>query len=542
MQKILNNKALLIIITPIAMSVAWYVPAGFIGLWIGLALLLQLEKNLLTQKFRLAKLWAYTYLIFLIWNTLTTWWVKNATFAGATAMILANSLLMTLPLLFFFSIKNQLPEKLAIWVLPFLWITFEYAHLNWELSWTWLNFGNAFAYSHWAVQWYEYTGSLGGTLWSWVAGIALWKYLQKPQSIKYQRSTVLVCTIPLLFSLILYFTHQEKGKPVEITVIQPNIDPYTEKFIGTEHFISYEKQAEILIDLARTQITPYTQLLLFPETAFDEGYDEKQILQYAPIQKLMKFLQQNPQLSILGGTTTWLIYGKEKATQTARYSPKIGFYDVFNTAMFLQSKADSVAFYHKSKLVPLVESMPYAAIIEKILGKLIIELGGTSGSLGFQKEAEVFFSDSLGFAPIICYESIFGEYVTEYVRKGAHILCIITNDGWWGDTPGYHQHWQMARLRAIETRRSVARSANTGISGFFNQRGDAITQTAFWVRDVRRQSIQANTTVTFYVQWGDYIGKIAVMISAIVTILLLIKWLKSFFVKTSHKRSFCERL
>ncbi|MCS6794553.1 MAG: apolipoprotein N-acyltransferase [Raineya sp.] len=520
MRKLFRNNWLILFFTPLLLSLAWYAPMGFVGLWIGWVLLLQFEKNLSSNsKFRFLKFWGGVYGILFLWNLLTTWWVKNATLEGAIAMMIANTLLMTFPWVVFYHVKKQLSETWALIALAVFWITFEYAHLNWELSWTWLNLGNGFAYSHWAVQWYEYTGTLGGTLWVWMVSIVLWKILQ--ENFKRKHLLILASTIlaPLLLSLIIYFSYQEKGKPIEIVVVQPNIDPYTEKFIGTENFIPYDKQAEILLNLAKSKITSNTQLLLFPETAFDEGYDEKSIFQYIPIQKMIVFLKQNSQVAILGGTTSWLIYGNKKSTTTARYNEQVGFYDVFNTAMFLRNGVDSVAFYHKSKLVPLVESMPYAEIITKIFGNLIIELGGTSGGLGFQKEVEVFQDENFAYAPIICYESIFGEYVTDYVRKGANILCIITNDGWWGDTPGYRQHWQMARLRAIETRRAVARSANTGISGFFNQRGDVIEQTSFWVRDVRRQTLQANTETTWYVRFGDWIGILASWLS-----LLLFFW------------------
>ncbi|MFN3315991.1 MAG: apolipoprotein N-acyltransferase, partial [Raineya sp.] len=300
-----------------------------------------------------------------------------------------------------------------------------------------------------------------------------------------------------------------------------------EKFVGTESFIPYDKQANIFLELASQKITKQTQLLVFPETAFDEGYDEKYIQNYAPIRIIKDFLQKNPQISLLGGTTSWEIYGKEKKTFTARKNDQLGYYDVFNTAMFLGAKTDSVAFYHKSKLVPIVESMPYPNVIEKLLGSVIIDLGGTSGGLGYQTEREVFFNEKFGFAPIICYESVYGEYVTEYVQKGANILCIITNDGWWGDTPGYRQHWQMAKLRAIETRRAVARSANTGISGFLDQKGDVIEKTSYWVKDVRKQSLQANTETTFYVRFGDYLGKIALIIFALVVVFAFLKKAKS---------------
>ena len=133
---------------------------------------------------------------------------------------------------------------------------------------------------------------------------------------------------------------------------------------------------------------------------------------------------------------------------------------------------DRFQLYHKSKLVVGVENMPFTHLFKPI-EKLAINLGGTVGTIGTSKERTVFVRerDHLKVAAVICFESIFGEFCTKFVRNGAQLFFIITNDGWWKDTPGHKQHMAYARLRTIECRRSIARSANTGISAFINQRG-----------------------------------------------------------------------
>jgi len=161
----------------------------------------------------------------------------------------------------------------------------------------------------------------------------------------------------------------------------------------------------------------------------------------------------------------------------------------------------------------------------KPLENFAFDLGGTVGSLGVDKERTVFArpSDNLKIAPVICYESVFGAYVTQYIRKGANLIFVITNDGWWGDTPGHRQHFTFSQLRAIETRRSVARSANTGISAFINQRGDISQVTKYWEPAVIRQKINANYELTFYVRYGDYIGRISAFV-AVFLILISISY------------------
>ena len=146
------------------------------------------------------------------------------------------------------------------------------------------------------------------------------------------------------------------------------------------------------------------------------------------------------------------------------------------------------------------------------------------GNLGSQKERSAFFAPDrpeLGVGPIICYESIYGEFVTGYVQHGASLLFIITNDGWWGNSPGHRQHFQYARLRAVETRRSIARSANTGISGFINQRGDIVQQTPYWEEAAISETLNANDKLTFYVIYGDYLGRGAVFLGSILFLYLL---------------------
>jgi apolipoprotein N-acyltransferase len=199
------------------------------------------------------------------------------------------------------------------------------------------------------------------------------------------------------------------------------------------------------------------------------------------------------------------------------------YYESFNAAIQLDSTAN-VPVYFKSKLVAGVETMPYSKYL-KFLEGLTLRLGGTFRGWGTQKERGVFFSagDSTGVSPVICYESVYGEFVTGYVKKGANLLFVITNDGWWGDTPGYHQHNSFSSLRAIETRRSIARSANTGISSIINQRGEVLQSLGWWKRGALKGTINANDKITFYVKNGDYIGRAAALFSVLIVLLYLIK-------------------
>jgi len=106
---------------------------------------------------------------------------------------------------------------------------------------------------------------------------------------------------------------------------------------------------------------------------------------------------------------------------------------------------------------------------------------------------------------------------------GSNFIFVITNDGWWGDTPGYIQHNSFSSIRAIENRRSIARSANTGISAFFNQRGEIIESLGWWKRGGIKSSLNANDKMSFYTIHGDYFGRIAMAMTLILLLYLLIR-------------------
>jgi len=474
----------------------------------------------------------------LIWNVGTTWWIYYSTAVGSIVAMAANALLMTIPWVLF-----RLTRKMAgdawgylSWVL--YWISFEQIHLSWEISWPWLTLGNGLAmFPEW-IQWYEFTGVFGGTLWILLINLGLFRLLTGVQKKKQLQIGLLAGVIvPGIVSYLMYFSYQEKGDPVEFVVIQPNIDPYTEKFIDSENFLGYQQQVERFIQLSEQELSESTAFLLWPESAIDGLFNERFLL--APriptnpralqsddlkaVVKIRQFKQSRPQLSLITGLTSYQLYrDRTQATPTSRRNGDT-IYDAYNTAYFLDDTG-AVATYHKSKLVPGPETMPYPKIFG-FLSDLLVDFGGTSGQLGKQADRTVFFNSAgIGVAPAICYESIYGDFIARYVRNGAHFIGIITNDGWWRNTPGHKQHLHYAVLRAIENRRSIARSANTGISTFINQRGDLLQPTKFWEQQVIRKSIRANDGLTFYSRHGDYLGRTAVWLSVLV---FLAAWVKN---------------
>jgi apolipoprotein N-acyltransferase len=432
---------------------------------------------------------------------------------------------MTIPLLAFRLIKNK-SSSLSYFSLPIFWIVFEYIHLLWDFSLPWLTLGNGFCMYPKIIQWYEFTGVLGGSLWIWIVNIFLFLFLIRKRFI-FLIGALLALIVPILFSLWSYNNYEEKGRGIEIVVVQPNIEPYHEKFPDGKKFIPYEQQLEILTSLAEKEISKKTSYIIFPETAIVPLVEMNKINSIKKLPPINKLLTEHPSIFLITGVNSYQVYSKNSlAPQSATLDSKYGnFYDYFNTVIQI-SESTETEFNHKSMLIPWLEKIPYPKVF-KVIEPLLFKIG-YDRSLGNKKTKHVFYNNSgIAIAPVICYESIYGEYVSCFVKKGANVIGIISNDGWWGEGAGYTQPFHYCTLRAIENRRSIARAANTGISGFIDQRGDIIKQSNPNTRIAMTEKLLLNDQITFYTQYGDFIGKATILLALLIFIIIAYKNFKS---------------
>ena len=522
----------LTVLFAVMMSIPFLIPhTGLLALF-GIVPLLCMERiaDLSGKK----RVWIYHYSAFVLWNAITTFWVCNATIGGGIFAVLANSLQMSLVFGLFRISKKKFHGSLPYIFLAVAWIAWERFYFDAEISWPWLVLGNSFARTTWAVQWYEITGTLGGSLWVWACNLSIFGMLasfsdgsifnwNKKAKIASAAGLAVLFAAPVLASGIIgskYKDAMDSQEQLQVLIIQPNIDPYN-KFEA----MTQAQQNGILLSMAEKELagrkndsTAAPLLVVAPET-FTSDIICGEYGRSRTWKGFTSFLKDYPDVNLLFGASTYEYHEADsKPSHEARQLKDGRWVESHNSALITDGTARTEIF-HKSKLVVAVEKTPYPALFCKIDDLL----GGVMGRCVGQEEINLLNVRSLDGHTIpvgcaVCYESVYGEYYTDYIRKGARAMTIITNDAWWGDTPGYRQHLSYASLRAIETRRAIARCANTGISAIISPSGEIIQPTPWWEQAVINGSIPLRDDITFFVSHGDITGRLC----SFVFILLLL--------------------
>ncbi len=494
------------------------------------------------------KIFGLSYLAFVIWNAIGIWWLHYAQEVNAAGElqnswisylfpVLINSLLMSTVFQIFHKVKKRTSTAIGLIFLPSVWMAFEKFHLWWEMTWPWFNLGNGFAnFPKW-IQWYEYTGAFGGTLWVLCGNIIVFLLLNqfiqtknKNYIYKLLIYSGLWIGIPIGISYLIYSNYQENDEEtITAIALQPKLDPYTEKY-SKESF----EIVDDLIILARKEIDSETDFIVAPETAFPgpgPGLNVDRLNEDMLIQNIQMGLAEFPEVSFVSGVELMRFYPYEKlATKTAsKYGYSDTWYDVMNAGIQF-NKRDSVQYYYKSKLVVGVEHFPYMSVLKPVLGDIMLNFGGTVRTHLTQKERTVFTNsfNPAKVAPIICYESIYGEFTAGYVKNGANVLFIMTNDSWWGNSDGHVELLLYGNLRAIETRRDIVRSANSGVSAFINQKGEIVSSLPYDTKGALIGRAKLNDKITFYVRYGDYLASIGIILAIILFIYSLTKSFRNF--------------
>ena len=528
----------LIALFAVLMSIPYIIPQTGLLALIGFVPLLCMDRivTMLGRK----KVWIYHYSAFVLWNAITTFWVCNATVGGGLFAIFTNAFQMSLVFGLFRLSRKKFSGSLPYIFLAVAWIAWERFYFDAEISWPWLVLGNAFARTTWAIQWYEFTGALGGSLWVWACNLGIfgfmaslsdgsWACYNNKARIAAISAFTAIIAIPIISSAVIkgrYAGAMDEGESLPVLIVQPNIDPYN-KFQA----MSQEQQNALLEGMVKDALkerkadsTAGPLLIVTPET-FTSDIIVGQYDRSRTWRRFTTLLADYPDVNMLFGASSYdYIFAEKAPSHNARYLQDGLWVESHNSALMTDGTKRTEIF-HKSKLVVAVEKTPYPAIFCKIDDLL----GGVMGRCVGQEEISLLKVRSLDGQSIpvgcaVCYESVYGEYYCDYIRKGAKAMTIITNDAWWGNTPGYRQHLSYASLRAIETRRAIARCANTGISAIIAPDGEIIQPTPWWEPAVIENRIPLRDDITFFVAHGDICGRLCTFLFCLLLLSLAVRF------------------
>jgi len=537
-----STKISLSILSGVLLALPWFVFFSGIIIFIALIPLFVLENYFYENKEKYSPIifLLHAWLSFAVWNLISFWWAYQPSIYGLVSPVVLNSLLMAIVFWLAHIVKRKLGENYGYFSFIIFIIAFEYLHHNWDLAFPWLSLGNGLAKEISLIQWYEFTGIFGGSLWIIVTNLLVFNIIKdfnffknlfsntlksenqnlKP-NIPKLTTLAIIFFVPIIISLFIFYNYEEKGEQIKVAVIQPNINPYTEKYI-----LSANQQINRMLELLDSIKNEEIDLYVFPETSIPININETHFDTTKYFSPIKNFISENPNSNILMGAYTYKEFSPNSLNipkSATKIKNSDNFIDYYNTALMF-GKSDKIQIYHKSELLMGVEKMPFQSVF-KFIKKLKIDIAGGVTWYGTQKEPNVFTSENLKIkvAPIICWESVFGEKNSRFVQKGANIIAVITNDGWWGNTVAHKQHLRFSQIRAIENRRSVARSANTGISCFINQKGQILQKTKYNEKTAITNTLFTNEKTTFYTENGNVIGKISAFLSVLVLLVFFVR-------------------
>ncbi|MDZ7659732.1 apolipoprotein N-acyltransferase [Fodinibius sp.] len=451
------------------------------------------------------------YPAFLIWNIITTYWLVMATVAGGVAAILANAAVMTIPVMLQYKVQQQsLPPWFIALLQTAFWLSYEYLHHLWDLAWPWLAVGNAWANVPQLVQYISVTGYWGISFWVIFTTALGYQYLQKPKySTKFALITVLLIFPIWSISISLLGSETEPEQTHEVVVVQPNFDSYE----PNGGFESAQQANNHLLSLTDSVITQNTRLIVWPENAVQNqilNIDGYRNFSDRTKQQLTNYANKRDATLITGAT--FFEFYEDDVPALPRTSQR-GAYLVFNAALgFYPNKQMEV--YRKHNLVPIVERIPFVHFLDAIDFFGLVNWNKIQ-NYGKGYTADQFSVNGTATPALICYDSVFPNWILNYVRNGAGYLTIITNDGWWGNTSGHEQHFAYARLRAIEFDRWIVRSANNGISGIIAPDGSIKVETPYWKTTAFNYEVPVLTSQTLYTRFGDWLPYLMMFLSTL---------------------------
>ena len=476
-----------------------------------------------------------SYIMGFVLSLITLYWVGSWQKEADTFLMISGGLLIFVNPVFFmipttllYFSRNIFPRRIAIYLFPLFWITYEYLYMITDLSFPWLTLGSGLSHFNIFIQIADIIGAVGISLVVIYINIFIAKAIQAktilPKSFKINVGLAIgIFVLVIVYGIIRISTFKISDKKVKVGLIQPNLDPW-----GKWSNMDINNLTNIYFDLSKQAVNEGAKVIFWPETALpvylrDGGYNNI-------IDSIYSFIGRN-NISLISGMPDLTYYKPgEKMPEDAKYS-KAGnyYYATYNSVLLFSPQTREIERYGKSKLVPFGERVPFVDQLPFLREFIKWSVGISDWNVG--RDITIFKvqlanNDTLKINSLVCYESIYPYYIERFVNKGADLISVVTNDSWYGNSSGPYQHKEMAILRAIENRKSVVRAANGGISCIIDPLGRTLTESRMFTKTQVTGDVYIQDNETFFSKYSLILPVISCAFSFWVLGIFIIKKLK----------------
>ncbi len=428
---------------------------------------------------------SFTYFLIMHWLVKSISRYGGIPWIASASMVVLLSLYNGLYIAAFSFLYRRLPKNALL--LSSCFLTLEYVRANLLTGLPWGSLGLNLERPIQMMQIASIFGLKGCTFAVALVNILLYK------SIKEERPRNLVISGILILSLFLFGSVRLKSKKngencpkiLNVALCQPNVDQ------GVKWDLKYIKST--LSNLEELALKGAgSDLVVFPETSVPGFLSQDQ--------RLKKFiLPLSRRVKAFIGTGA---LHREKGK-------------MYNSFFLISPKHGIVGRYDKTHLVPFGEFTP---LFERFSALRKISLGGNYSP---GKNLKLFRVGRAKIGVLICFESIFEDISRKYVKMGADVILNITNDGWFGRSPGPYQHFSYSRFRAVENGVYYLRCASTGISAVISPYGEVLEKLPLETKGIIKFSVPDSKIKTFYTSHGYLFPKVVSIVSLV---LLPVLW------------------
>lgn len=444
-----------------------------------------------------------SYLMFFTLSLITLYWVGSwqskadpfLMIGGGVLIFFYPTVLLIISSLYYFT-KKIFGIRISLWLLPIHWVTVEYLLTLTDLKFPWLTLGHSLAKFTAFIQIADIIGSYGLSLIILYLNILLFKAAENFKSdikraIRFSTISVLIFCFVTLYGFG-KIDHSKNEKTIKVGIVQPNLDPWDKwQTDGLNNLLNK------YFELSDKCIKNGAKLIIWPETALPVYLLSAE---YSYLTDSIYSYIRNHNIHLLSGMPDFQVY-YDNPPKDAKLS-KAGNYSftTYNSILLFNPNSFEIQKYGKMHLVPLGEKVPFVESLPFLAEFFKWNVGISSWNTG--TDTTIFKvitdNDTINLAGLVCFESVFPSFVSEFAKRGAEFLVVVTNDSWYGNSSGPYQHKEFAALRAVENRKAVVRSANGGVSCLINKFGVTEFETDMFTKDAFVVNVPLNNEVSFY--------------------------------------------